>query len=113
MSAGELRERIAFHSISESDSSYGIVAGEYEEQFRRAARIRSLPGSEPVIAQRLTGVNPIEIKTRSDSETRDVDEAWKIVNVRTLQSYNIRSVVPDERRKYITFICELGPATNG
>lgn len=113
MSAGELRERIAFHQISEADSSYGIVAGEYAEQFRRAARIKSASGSEPVIAQRLTGVNPVEITVRSDSETRDVTEAWKIVNVRTLQAYQIRSVVPDEKRRYIRLMCELGPATNG
>lgn len=112
MSSGELRERISFWQLAEADSSFGIVAGEYEEQFRRAARIKSMQGSEPVIAQRLTGVNPVEITVRSDSSTRDVDESWKVVNTRTLQAYNIRSVVPDERRKYIRIIVELGPATN-
>lgn len=112
MSAGELRERVAFHSIAEVDSSFGIEAGEYEEQFRRAARIKSAGGSEPVIAQRLTGVNPVEITVRSDSSTREVTEAWKIVDTRTLQAYQVRSVIPDERRKYIKFLVELGPATN-
>lgn len=112
MSAGELRERVAFHSIADSDSSYGITAGEYEEQFRRAARVRPLVGTEPVIAQRLTGVQPVVIRVRSDSETRDVDTAWKIVDVRSLVAYNIRAVTPDEKRKYIEFLCEAGVAVN-
>lgn len=113
MSSGELRERIAFHEISEADSSYGISAGEYAEQFRRAARIRPLVGGEPVIAERLQGVQPVVIKVRSDSETRDVTTAWKIIDVRSLASYNIRAVTPDEKRRYIEFLCEKGVAVNG
>lgn len=113
MSAGELRERVAFHEIASSDSSFGIVAGEYEEQFRRGARIRPLVGTEPVIAQRLTGVQPVVIKVRSDSATRDVTTAWKIVDTRSLVSYNIRAVTPDEKRKYIEFLVEAGVAVNG
>lgn len=113
MTAGELRERIAFHSIAESDTSYGIAAGEYEEQFRRDARIRPLVGSEPVIAERLQGVQPLVIKVRSDSETRTITTAWKIVNVRTLDAFQIRAVTPDEKRRYIEFVCEKGVAVNG
>jgi len=113
VSAGELRERVAFHEIAEEDSSYGIMRGDYEEQFRRDARIRPLVGTEPIIAQRLTGVQPVVIKVRSDSSTRDVTTAWKIVDVRSLTAYNIRAVTPDEKRKYIEFLCDAGVATNG
>lgn len=112
MSAGELRERVAFESIAEDDSSYGIMAGDWEEQFRRAARIESAPGSEPVISQRLTGVNPVWIKTRADAETETVDASWRIKDVRANVYYNIRSVVPDERGKYIRFLVERGVAVN-
>lgn len=113
MSSGELRERLAFHDISEADSSFGIAAGEYAEQFRRAARIRPLVGGEPVIAERLQGVQPVVIRVRSDTATREVTTAWKIVDVRSLASYNIRAVTPDEKRKYIDLLCERGVATNG
>ena len=113
MSAGDLRERVAFHSIAEDESSYGIVSGDYAEQFRRAARIKPLLGSEPVLAQRLSGVQPVVIRVYSDSETRDVTTAWKIVNVRTLASYNIRAVTPDEKRRWVEFLCESGVAVNG
>jgi head-tail adaptor len=111
--AGERRERVAFHSIAEDDSSYGIVAGEYAEQFRRAARIKPLLGSEPVLAQRLSGVQPVVIRVTSDSETRDVTTAWKIIDVRAVVSYNVRAVTPDEKRRWIDFLCEAGVAVNG
>ena len=109
--AGSRRYRVAFDEIATDDTSYGIAAGEYDEQFRRFARLRSLPGSEPVIAQRLTGVNPVEIECVSDSETRSVTEAWRIRDVNSGVAYNIRSIVPDEKRKRIRFICEKGVAT--
>ena len=113
MPAGELRERIAFDEIAEDETSYGVAAGDWDEMFRRAARIRPLPGSEPVIAERLQGTNPVEITTRSDSDTRTVTAAWRIRDVRSGVAYNIRSVVPDEKSKYIRFIVEKGVATNG
>lgn len=112
MGAGELRERVAFDEISDSDTSYGIAAGDWEEQFRRDARIRPLVGTEPVIAQRLTGVQPIVITVRSDSLTRTVTTAWRIRNVRSGDAFNIRSVTPDEKRRYVDFLVEKGPATN-
>lgn len=113
MSAGELRELVAFDQIAESDSSYGLMAGEWEEMFRTAARIKNLRGSEPVIAQRLQGVQPAVIKVRSFSDTRLVDASWRVRNVRSGAVYNIRAVTPDERGFYIDLLCEAGVATNG
>ncbi len=112
MPAGELRERVAFDQIAESDSSYGIVAGEWEEQFITAARIRFLVGSEPVIAQRLQGVQPAVITVRSFIATRRVDTSWRARNVRTGEIFNIRSVTPGEDKAYIDFLCEAGVANN-
>lgn len=112
MTAGELRERVAFDQLSSEDTDFGIANGDYEEQFRRDARIRPLIGSEPVIAQRLTGVQPVVIKVRSDSSTRMVTTAWRIRDVRSGTDYNVRAVTPDEKRIYIEFLCESGVATN-
>lgn len=113
MPAGELRERIAFDEIAEDETSYGVAAGDWDEMFRRAARIRRLVGGEPVIAERLTGVQPVVITVRSDSDTRTVTTAWRIRDVRTSAAYQIRAVTADEKRRYIDFLCEIGPATNG
>lgn len=113
MTAGQLREMVAFDEVAESDTSYGIVAGDWDEQFQRAARIKPLLGSEPVIAQRLQGVQPMVITVRSDSETRLITTAWRARNVRTGQAFQIRAITPDERRAYIDLLCEWGPAVNG
>ena len=37
----------------------------------------------------------------------------KIVNTRTLAAYQVRAVTPDEKMRYIDFLCEKGPAVNG
>lgn len=110
MSSGELRERIAFDLVAESDTTYGIVAGDWDEQFTRAARIRPLRGSEPVIAQRLSGVQPVVITVRSDPETRLITSAWRARDARAGTHYQIRAVTPDEKRRYIDLLCETGVA---
>jgi SPP1 family predicted phage head-tail adaptor len=92
------------------DAEGGETVGDWTEQFTCAARIRPLVGSEPVIAQRLTGVQPAVITVRSSSLTRTVDSSWRIRNARTGTQYNIRAVTPDERRAYIDFLCEAGVA---
>lgn len=110
MPAGELREKVAFEEQAVSDSSHGIVAGDWEEQFRVSARIRPLIGSEPVIAQRLTGVQPVIITVRSNANARRIVAAWRVKNVRTGTLYQIRAVTPDETRDYIDLLCEAGVA---
>lgn len=110
MSAGELRERIAFAIVAEADSAYGTIAGEWADQFTVAARIQPLRGSEPVIAQRLQGVQPVVIKVRSSSDTRRITTAWRARDDRKGTLFNIRSVTPDERRVYIEMIAEAGVA---
>lgn len=110
MSAGELREKITFFSQSAEDNDLGTIAGAWVGQFTVAARIQPLRGSEPIIAQRLQGVQPVVIKVRSSSDTRQITTAWKATNARTGVEYNIRAVTPDERRQYIDFLAESGIA---
>ncbi len=108
MPAGELRERVAFDQKAQSDTVYGIAAGDWEEQFREPARIRYLVGSEPVIAQRLQGIQPAVITVRANHLTRAVDSGWRIRDVRTGKPFNIRSITPDEINAYIDLLCETG-----
>jgi SPP1 family predicted phage head-tail adaptor len=107
--AGDLRWRVAFDQITEADSDLGGTAGDWEEQFSCRARLRYLKGSEPVIAQRLTGVQPVVITVRSSSLTRCVDASWRVRDERGTV-FNIRSVTPDERRAWIDFLCDAGVA---
>lgn len=111
--SGDLYALIAFEEVAAEDTSYGIVAGEWDEQFQRKARIRARVGTEPVIAQRLVGVQPLEIEVRADVGTLLVTTAWRIRNVRTGERYQIRAIAPAENRRWISMACELGPAVNG
>jgi len=110
MPAGELRERISFYLQAESDTSYGIAAGAWDLQFTVAARIRPLRGSEPVIAQRLKGVQPVVITIRASDNARRIDTSWQARNARTGAQYQIRAVTPGEKRDYLDLLAESGVA---
>lgn len=113
MSAGELRERVAFEEPSSLETDEGIVAGPWTERFQRWARLQPLRGTEPIIAQRLAGVQPVVVSIRSDLSTRTVTSAWRVRHLRDNDMYNIRAVTPDESLEYIDLLCETGVAVNG
>lgn len=111
MSAGELREKVAFQSRTEVDDGFGNTEGTWSSQFEEPARIQPLRGSEPIIAQRLQGAQPVVIKVRSSARTRSIDASWRAVDARAGTVYNIRAVTPDEKRRYIDLLCDSGGAT--
>lgn len=113
MSSGELRGLVAFDSMVAAAADGGITAGDWAEQFRCPANIRYLRGGEPVIASRLQGVQPVVLKVRSSSETRQVTTGWQARDVHTGAAFNIRSVTPDQRGFYIDLLCDVGGPSNG
>ena len=110
MSAGLLRERVIF----EKRSSVSDGAGNFEDNWGSpvsvAARIRSLKGSEGVLAQRLEGKQPVVITVRSQDATRNVTPAWRARYARHGTTYNITAVTPDERGAYIDILAVSGGA---
>lgn len=108
--AGELRERIAFDKITSTDSVYGTVAGAWVEQFQCRAGVRCLVGSEPVIAQRLLGVQPVVITVRSSTNTRLVDPSWRIRDANSGVVYQIKACTPDAKRMWIDILASAGVA---
>ncbi len=112
METGKLRERVAFEArATVANDGAGNTLGDWVKQFDRAAGY-SFPrdGSESVIAARLAGVEPITIETRSDVQTRAVDTAMRIRDLRTSKIYNIRSAQADAARSRVRFFCEAGVA---
>lgn len=109
--AGELRELVAFDKITPAESDFGVVAGAWEEQFQTRAGIRCLVGSEPIIAQRLQGVQPAVIRVRSSSETRLVDSSWRCRDVNSDTVYQIKSCTPDVSGMWIDFLSVVGIAS--
>src|ERR1044072_5399402 len=110
MSAGDLRERVAFERRGLVDDGYGNeVSGEFAEVFRCAARIKPARGGESIQAARLAGRQPVVITVRCSSNTRTVTTDWRVKDVRSDTVYNIRSIVnPDEHRAYFDMECDAG-----
>lgn len=109
--AGALSERVAFLEPDNIDDGYGGITTGYVERFQGAARLAPRLGSEPVIASRLQGVQPFLLTVRSSTATRAVTPAWRVRNVRTGRTYNIKTAVNvDERNAYIEMLVVEGEA---
>lgn len=102
--AGHLRERVWLDQ--RGLDANGDRKGAWETVTTVWARIVRLKGSEPVIAQRLEGVQPAVITVRSSPITRAITTAWRAVDVRTGQEFNIQAVTPDEKRKFIDILVD-------
>jgi head-tail adaptor len=117
--AGDLKWRVRFDKPgSVNDPAGGELNDTWEEQFTRAAEIRPLKGSEPVMAQRLNGMQPSLIVVRFDSLTRTIDPSWRVVellNGADVRYYSITSPPEDmeRERKYITIMAVQGAPDGG
>ena len=101
--AGELRWRVDFEQRAEVD---GDRLGDFVAEFDRRAKFTFLRGSEPVLAQRLQGVQPVVIRVRAEARTRAVTAEWRIRDRRSGKLYEIKSVTPDESGAWIDFLAE-------
>lgn len=107
--AGSLSERVAFLEQNTISDGYGGTTTGYVGRFEDAARLQPRLGSEPVIAARLTGVQPYTLTVRSSTATRAVTPAWRVRNKRTGVTYNIKTVVNiDERNAMLEMLVVAG-----
>lgn len=115
--ASDLRFRVRFDRQVGTDDPAGGTLTSWQEQFSRRADIKPMRGSEPVIAQRLTGVQPVLIIVRSDSETRQITSSWRAVEIvkgDAVRFYALKTVEDMERRReFITILAEAGSADGG
>jgi SPP1 family predicted phage head-tail adaptor len=112
MSAGMLRERLAFERRATGDDGYGNEGpfGDWERQFECHAGARPLRGSETVIAARLQGVQPYILTVRMSSNTRQVDASWRAVDLNDPKRiFNIKTAAdPDGKNRWIEMLAETG-----
>lgn len=90
--AGQLKDRYRFDQRG-ADAN-GDPLGPFEDGFARAAETVWLRGSETVIAQRLAGQQPVVITVRACSQTRTITKAFRAVDVRSGEVFNITGVSP-------------------
>lgn len=110
--AGGLSERVVFSRREEVDDGFGNVQGAWVDQFTEPARLQPRLGSEPVIAARLTGIQPYTLTVRSSTRTRSVTPAWRAVNARSGATYNIKAITNrDERNADLEMLVVEGEPT--
>ena len=118
---GRLNERVAFDARDQADDGEGNVEGEFVERFERLAGFTFLRGTETVIAARLEGRQPIVVRVRACSQTRQIDAGWRMRDLRNGEwlgsgsdaywsgpVYAVRSVIPTEDRQFIDVAVESG-----
>lgn len=113
MTAGELKEQVRFDRRAIiPDDGYGNTTGAWETLGGPwPARIAPAAGSEDVLAERLSGLQPVEITIRYSSQTVKIQTQDRAVDVRSGRTYNVTSINnPDERRAYLTILATAGAA---
>ena len=69
-----------------------------------AAQIIRLKGGEPVMAQRLQGVQPAVIAVRANPVTRQADNSWRAIDKRTGQVHEFTSASETDDRAWIEIL---------
>lgn len=121
--AGQLFEKVAFDERANSSDGSGNAEEDFVEQFECRAGFTFLRGGEAVIAGRLEGRQPIVVRVRASSNTRQIQPAWRMRNLRNGEwaggsgaeywdgpIYAVRSVVPTENRMFLDVMVESGVA---
>lgn len=108
MKAGQLKERFAFDKRNDVTDGYGNMQAEWIEHHRCSARRQMLRGGENVIAARMQGTQPAVITIRSCVKAKEITTDWRARDVRTGETFNVRTVSPSEDRSYIDILCESG-----
>lgn len=107
-SSGGLFFKVAFDKRIQTDDGFGNPVGAWGEQFECRAAYRHLRGGEAVIAARLEGKHVQVITVRAFAATRAVTTDYRIRDVRTALTFNIRDVTPNLDRQFIDFLVESG-----
>ncbi|WP_065091501.1 head-tail adaptor protein [Rhizobium leucaenae] len=112
--AGGLRSLLHFQVRELVDDGYGNeVAGDFATVFTTAAELIPLKGGEPVIAARLTGIQPFVLRIRSSVSARAVNTAWRAVDARNpTRIFNITAAVdPTNKNAWLEIMATQGVAT--
>lgn len=111
--AGDLRDRIRFERLAPIEDGHGnVVDGWASVGTIRSAKLTPTRGGEQVQADRLTGDASFDLWVRSDSLTRSITTAHRVVNVRTEATYGIRFGPHDMdgRGQWLLFQIQSGTA---
>ncbi len=105
--AGGMKDRFQFQQRA-ADAN-GDRLGEWEPAFpNQAGEVTRLQGTEPVMAMRLQGIQPVVIRVRSSRWTRSLTTDHRALDVRAGAEYAITSVTPDKTGQWIDVMASTG-----
>lgn len=107
--AGALRDRYRFDQ--RGLDANGDRLGDWVNGFAVSAETTWLRGSEAVISARLEGSQPVALLIRDSTQSRTITTAFRAVNTRTGQTFNITAASPSKDRGFIDVLCVAGTAT--
>lgn len=113
MLAGNMRRKVGFYKRFGADDGYGNIEAAYPTtpEFVAWAQVRPRLGGEKVLADRLAGVNAVNMTIRYSPAAAQITPAWRAQDEQSGDVYNIRSIIdPDGDRHYLELLCELGVA---
>ena len=98
-SAGSLNHRVELQQRALDANEERM--GPWEKKGERWSELTNLLGSEPVMAQRLQGVQPAVVAMRADELTRTIDNSWRLVDVNGRQVREIASATLTKDRAWV------------
>lgn len=91
--AGDLRSKVKFQRRADSTDEYGNTVTDWADlNIVRSASLLPARGSEQIQAGRVAGKAQWDCWVRSDSQTRSIGPADRLVDVRTGRVFNISFV---------------------
>lgn len=111
-SAGLMRQKVHFQRRAPREDEYGNTVEDFETVFSDAAEFIPLRGGESVMGARLTGIQPYIVRVRSNSNTRQVDADWQIVDARSGREMAITAPPAnmDQKNAFLDFMATDGVA---
>ncbi len=110
MDAGKLNYRVAFDAPIDSPNGQGGTVRGFEEQHQCNAAFLFLRGGETAIASRLAGKQPAVVTIGNCAAAREIGTDWRMRDVRTGVTYNIRAIIPSDDRAWLELTVESGVA---
>lgn len=110
IAAGRLNKRVAFERPQRTDDGGGGASVTWVREFTVWGALTPERGRERLQAGRLASEVAGVLKVRSSSQTRDVDETYRVIvdNV----PYQVRAIAnPDQRNAVLEMVVERGVAT--
>jgi head-tail adaptor len=106
--AGSMSERFRFDRRVATGDQYGGGETAFSPVFETSASRRFLRGGEAVLASRLEGRQPVLLTIRSSLQSREITSAWRAVDARSGESYNVTAVNPGADRQWIEILAISG-----